>query len=575
MNGKGIPSQDTLDKWSIDAQRELAEGSAERACDLIRQLVEVWTRIQGPDGERVLSWRGFLGRALTEARRYQQAEEALSALLSDRARVEGAEATGTLVVRGNLARVIALGGRPMEAIVIAQRLLEDRIRLLGRDDPSTLDTRGNIAHFHYLAGLNLVAVDLYEDLLGDRERVLGLDHPVVTATRTNLAAVRAAATGSASDLEGLLRVAGETLANLGPDHPTTATQYALVAERLEKAGRYEEALGYIDWACDARARLLGERNAMTVSARTLRARCLSGLRRTDEALMDLSALVARLGSMGLAGDQTSLSARADMFELMYGLMCAPYDDHVEALIALWTGMYEDSRGLEPGNPLREWIDEQGELFDEADEAEDDDEADEAEDDEDDEDDDGDYSDDAEEDGESLGAIAFTADLRHYRVAYFGMPMMLFGEFGSAIITGFLRGVGPELMKTIWQQVARDSIEKDQFPVEVRLTASGGCVIAIGMPSTGTPNEAGYLGVYVPVAMKKMLDGHADDDEASEFADGSVAAMGVRLFSIEHAIVGTKIGEIRVDRHMTLGNGPRPSADAMLMVVCNLTGEVLQ
>ena len=168
-----------------------------------------------------------------------------------------------------------------------------------------------------------------------------------------------------------------------------------------------------------------------------------------------------------------------------------------------------------------------------------------------------------------------ADPRYYRLANATLPMMLFSDFGPAVITGFLRDIGSELMMTIWQRVAGDSTEKDLFPVEVRQTFSGGCVIVIGLPSTGAPTEAGYLGIYVPVAMRNMLDDHADDDDAPEFAEGSVEAMGVRLFSIEYSIIGTMIGEIRVGRHMNLGGGPQPSANAMFMVVCDVTGEQLR
>jgi hypothetical protein len=207
------PSFDTLDEWSIEA----------------------WTRLQGTDGERVLVWRGFLGRALTGARRYQEAEEVLLQLLVDRGRLLGPQAPGSLVVRGNLARAIALGVRPHEAMVLAQKLLDDRTRLMGADDPATLDTRDHIAHFHYLAGRTAKAVRLYEALLVDRKRVRGPTHSVVAMTEANLAAVRAKATGSVQDLDALRQQADETLLDVGPDHPDIATSYAIVAERLVDA----------------------------------------------------------------------------------------------------------------------------------------------------------------------------------------------------------------------------------------------------------------------------------------------------------------------------------------------------
>lgn len=357
------PSRETLDEWSVEAQRELAHGSAERACGMFRRLIDAWTDRQGPDGDRVLVWRGFLGRGLTEARRYREAEQVLGELLVDRARVEGDDATGTLVVRGNLARAIALGGRPAEGIVLAQRLLADRIRLLGVDHPSTLDTRGNIAHFHHLAGLHLDSVALYEDLLEDRIRVLGEDHPAVALTESNLVAVRAQATGSAEDLEALCDLADAMVAELGADHPDAITQFALVAERLVAVERYDDALGYIDWACDARARLFGEADALTVSARTVRARCLAGLGRGAEARKDLLTLLARLGSMGLGRDASSLKIRADLLVLLMELHDDAETLHLDdVLVDLWRELWTDCRHLEPTNDLRVWINELADVF---------------------------------------------------------------------------------------------------------------------------------------------------------------------------------------------------------------------
>lgn len=550
MSSSPKPTKQQLDEWSIEAQRELAEGSPERACELCRRLVEAWTQQQGPHGERVLVWRGFLGRALVEARRYREAEEVLSQLLVDRVRVEGEEATGTLVTRGNLTRAIALGGRPHEAIVLAQRLLEDRTRLMGADHPSTLDTRGNIAHFHYLAGQHDEAVRHYEALLVDRERVLGPTHPAVAATEANLRAVRSKATGSPTDLEELRQLADQMLEDLGPEHPDTIGLYALVAERLTEAGRHADALGYCNWTCDARARLFGERDALTVSARTLRARCLVGLGRSTEARDELERLVTRLAEMAMGNDATSLKARVEVLELTLDVIADP--DETDAVYELWVGLYEDSRHLEPGNPLREWIEEQADRFEHT------------------VDDDDDDDDDAESDLASR--IQHRADPRHFRTAYTVLPALLFGEMGPAVILGFLNGAGPQLMAAIWQQAAGEPIDEKQFSVEIRPTELGSSVIVIGMPSTGALNEAAFMGLYVPAPMLDLLDRHVDDDDAPDFGDDLTTTMGVRLFSLEYALLGTMIGEVRVGTHVNHGFGPDPSVDAMFAVVARETGE---
>jgi hypothetical protein len=179
-----------------------------------------------------------------------------------------------------------------------------------------------------------------------------------------------------------------------------------------------------------------------------------------------------------------------------------------------------------------------------------------------------------EEVDRTGGLFRPADLRHYRTAFIGLPMFLFGEMGPAVIMGFLQGAGPGLLAAIWQQAADEPIDEDQFTVEVRLAASGARVIVIGMPSTRAPTEAAHLGKYVPAPMTALLVRHADDDEAPDFGEDFVATMGVRLFSIEHALLGAMIGEIRPGQHFDLGMGPDPSLEAMFAVVAHETGDEL-
>jgi hypothetical protein len=199
--------------------------------------------------------------------------------------------------------------------------------------------------------------------LGDRLRVLGENHPAVAQTETNLVAVRAKATGSTEDVDSLCQLADLMVAELGADHPDAVTQFALVAERLVEARRYTEALGYIDWACDARARLFGEVDALTVSARTVRAQCLVGLGRRIEARDDLVALLARLNAMGMGSDASSLKVRADMLTLLLELHGdGQHGRYPDTLVSLWRGLHHDAQQLEPSNDFRVWINELADVF---------------------------------------------------------------------------------------------------------------------------------------------------------------------------------------------------------------------
>ena len=180
---------------SVWGQEALAEERYERAVACFEALVAFGSEHEGPTAPTTMVWRGFLGRALTEARRCAEAEDVLGDLLVDRERVLGPNHELTLVTRGNLARSIALGGRPEEGILLARRLLDDRLQLLGADHPSTLDSRGHIAQFTLVAGRAAEAAAMYEALLADRIRVLDADNPAIEQTQHNLDVARRRAFG--------------------------------------------------------------------------------------------------------------------------------------------------------------------------------------------------------------------------------------------------------------------------------------------------------------------------------------------------------------------------------------------
>ncbi|MFM7127182.1 MAG: tetratricopeptide repeat protein [Actinomycetota bacterium] len=288
MNNKRLLER--LGDLSIEAQREIEQGSAERGADLCRQLIQEWSALQGPEGERVLIWRGFLGRALTEARRYREAEDVLAQLLIDRERLLGPDDLSVMVTRGNLARVIALGGRPQEAILLGRLLYADRLRILGPEDPSTLDSLGHIAHFHYLLGDFVTAAELYENLLDERIRILGPNHPHVFQTEHNLASARARS-GDPNDIQDLMDTAMELQEQLGFDDLLTLNAFALLVEALTKLGDHSEALRLGILVREGRSRVLGDADARTLSARQLVVTSLVHLQRWSEAIDEMMAIV--------------------------------------------------------------------------------------------------------------------------------------------------------------------------------------------------------------------------------------------------------------------------------------------
>lgn len=296
-----------LGELFVEAQAEIAEGSAERGANLCRILIEEWTDIQGPNGERVLVCRGFLGKALTEARRYHEAEEVLAALLIDRERLFGLDHYSVLSTRGNLARVVALGGRPQEAILQAERLLADRLRILGPDHPSVFDSMGHIAHFNYLMGDFATAADLYEEVLNERIRTLSPNHPDVHQTKYNLIASRAKS-GRASDIDGLLELALSLQSDMGLDHFSTLNAFALLAEALIRIGNFTDALEVSLLVREGRSRVLGNSDAKTLSARLLVANAHCGLGNWPQAIAETVTVINLNTELDRENEGTGLSS---------------------------------------------------------------------------------------------------------------------------------------------------------------------------------------------------------------------------------------------------------------------------
>lgn len=295
---------------------ELEQGSADVAADVCRRLVQEWTEVEGADGESVLAWRGGLGRALTEARRFNEAERVLTDLLIDRLRLFGPLHTKTLTTRGNLARAIAKGGQPAEAIAIATDLLQARIQVLGPDDPSTLDTRGNIAQFHDLMGNFETAALMLEELLEDRTRVLGDDHPDTENTRYNLHVIRSRS-GRSEDLADLHTYARELLEDLGPDDLRVMNIFGILCEALEGNGRFEDSLEISRQIFDARSRVLGEEDARTLVTRRRIARLLVTLGRFPEAVAELLRIVELHARENRLDDVDCTESMEEIFRIIH------------------------------------------------------------------------------------------------------------------------------------------------------------------------------------------------------------------------------------------------------------------
>ena len=281
--------EDYLNGLERDANRALSTGDHTTAIDLATEAIDFLGAEPDTDHEAVFTWRAFRGRALTDARRWFDAEREFLALLHERTEHESLTSRAVLRVRGNLARAVALSGRVAEGIDIAERLLDDRRRLLGEDHPETLDSYGHLAHFHHLAGDHEASADRYRDLLERRRRVLGEDHPITEQTRVNLAAV-AARVPTIDAIEELRQRADTCRERDGDDAPSTITAEAHLSRALLRAGHHDEALTVARRVQFARERMSGSNDIGVLTARHTVARALMATGATHEGFRELIAL---------------------------------------------------------------------------------------------------------------------------------------------------------------------------------------------------------------------------------------------------------------------------------------------
>ena len=325
---------DDFEELAVQAQYNLGWGDpamAVRQCEL---LVEHFSETDGPESPRAFVWRSMLGRALTDARHYPEAEAVLAALVVDRTRVQGPDAPGTLVARGNLARAVAFGGRPREGILLAERLLADRERLVGPRHPSVLDTRGHLAHFHHHLGDHTTAVAMFTELLADRECFLRKDHESIAETRTNLAVATVRADPLAVDLDCGIDVIFVTPAEPKVLDPTLVALDVIAIEILTARARYSEALDRVTAVIDACDDMFGPSAPPTLDAIRAGAKVLVAMGNRADAITALTAAIDIAETGETTDTLAALACRAELVDLLVCRLVVVHGEHPDVFADL-------------------------------------------------------------------------------------------------------------------------------------------------------------------------------------------------------------------------------------------------
>lgn len=146
-------------------------------------------KVPDVETERSLIWAMHLkGICLTNIGRPADAEAMLRELLSLRERVDGPEHSGTLATRHELARAVLDQGRAADAEALFRELLPLCKRVNGQEHPNTLMTRQVFARAVLDQGRAADANALFQELLPLCERINGHDHLNTLIARYGLAA---------------------------------------------------------------------------------------------------------------------------------------------------------------------------------------------------------------------------------------------------------------------------------------------------------------------------------------------------------------------------------------------------
>lgn len=560
-----------LGEYFVEGQRELHEGSVDRAVEIFTELSAEWADFDGPDCERALTMRGFAGLALTDARRFTEAEAVLADLLLDRERVLGPDDEQTLVARANLMRAIAFGGRPREAIVMAERLIEDRTRIYGPDDVSVHRMAGHIARFHYELDEYAEAAARYEAVLEAFER-LGLDETREFAEMTyNGAVAEVKADPNDETVRAFAEMVAEIEEDLGPDHSWSMTAAATLAEVLAFfTDRPEEALERYLELVERRTALHGAASPQTLETRRALARCLIATDRPGEAVAHLVEGVRACDEIGYSCEVGGLHTRMDLvwarMELI-GRLDDIEDRGVagdEEIAEQWRlaevefeALLADARYLEPDHGLRVAIENVGRVHGlledgECDGAEED------------------WEDEGEEDP-SLAFPGRTVDDRHmahYRFGFGVLPGFVFDEFGLGFLHLLDGPDGPEVLAGLWASLCDDPMlvcGADEFTVEQRRGRDGALLVVIGLPEVRSSHECHAVGIRVDMA---HFTRRFPEVGALLSLREPGAARIVHLEATEFG--GTMLGETLPDgTHRNLGPGPEPSVEAMFSILGDL------
>ncbi len=282
------------------ADLRFAKGEYADAEKIFRSVIEVRSRVLGPENPETLESRHRLIYALIEQAKHADAESEARQVLKLREKTLGPEDPDTLVSRYGLANALVHEGKYAEAEPLYREIAKLMEKSLGPEHPRTLAARDGLANALSYQGKNSEAVPIYRDVIELDTKVFGPEHPITLNDRMNLAtALHTDGKYPEAEIEyrNVIRLDEKIV---GPEHPDTLTTRSNFTEMLDDAGRFADAEAESRSIIALEEKILGAQHRVTLNSRGNLAVALIGLKKFEEAGGQCTAVLEAMeGALGI------------------------------------------------------------------------------------------------------------------------------------------------------------------------------------------------------------------------------------------------------------------------------------
>lgn len=268
-----------------------AQGKYGDAEKLFRSVIEVRSRVLGPEHPETLASRHRLIYALNEEEKHAEAEAEARQVVALREKILGFEHLDTLLSRYNLANALYHEGKNPEAERLYREVLKLDETVIGPEHRRTLAARIGLANTLNDQGKYTEAIKFYRDAIKLDEKVYGREHPVTLNDRMDLAtALQANSNNPAAEAEYRTVIKLQERV-IGPEHAHTLNTRNNLAELLDDEGRFAEAEAECRQIIGLEEKAVGPEHRLTLNSRGNLAVALLGEGRTAEAQSQITEVV--------------------------------------------------------------------------------------------------------------------------------------------------------------------------------------------------------------------------------------------------------------------------------------------